>query len=214
MFSQSRRGRSLWSTLLTPLLTQTHGNRPHRSHLSSSVCLSLSHFLSPPLSHPPIQSHWLFLRPKYFWPLTSVSINNTPDWATIISYPNSSSSLKTDLPILPCPFPHSSWCGLILFHSLLHPELAFFWFLWHARLLLLSRNTQSSHCWNLGLCAVVLNQILEIRVWGESKRIALLLCQEKGDTAGSCSEKLCFPTWEELMRNLIATVQEWGCWQD
>ena len=30
-----------------------------------------------------------------------------------------------------------------------------------------------------------------LRVWGEGKKIALLLCQPKEDTAGSCLKKLC-----------------------
>ena len=47
--------------------------------------------------------------------------------------------------------------------------------------------------------------------WVKQKRIALLLCQAKGNTAGSCPEKLCVPTWEDLMRSFIAIVQGWGC---
>ena len=39
------------------------------------------------------------------------------------------------------------------------------------------------------LCTLVPNQISEFGVKG--KRIALLLCQPKEDTAGSCLKKLC-----------------------
>ena len=36
-----------------------------------------------------------------------------------------------------------------------------------------------------------------------------MLCQTKGDTEGSCLEKLCVLTPEDLMREFI-TVQGWG----
>ena len=41
------------------------------------------------------------------------------------------------------------------------------------------------------LCALVLNQILETEFWVKYKRVSLLLCKSKGDTASSCPQKLC-----------------------
>ena len=46
----------------------------------------------------------------------------------------------------------------------------------------------------------------------KQKRVALLLCQEKGDTEVSCPKKLYVPTLENLLRSLIAMVQ--GRWRD
>ena len=37
-----------------------------------------------------------------------------------------------------------------------------------------------------------------------------MLCQAKGDTAGSCLEKLCVPTQEDLLRSFIAILPKGG----
>ena len=42
------------------------------------------------------------------------------------------------------------------------------------------------------------------------KNIALLLCQAKGDTMGSCLEKLC-PSLGGFDEDFIATIQRWDC---
>ena len=48
---------------------------------------------------------------------------------------------------------------------------------------------------------------LEIEFWVKWKRMALLLCQAKGDTVGLCPQKHCVPTQGHLVRSFIAMVQ-------
>ena len=43
--------------------------------------------------------------------------------------------------------------------------------------------------------------------------MALLLCQAKGDTVGSCPQKLCVPIQEDLVRGFIAVVHGWNSLQ-
>lgn len=63
-------------------------------------------------------------------------------------------------------------------------------------------------------CTLTPNSISETEFWVKQKRIALLLCQAKQDTAGFCPRKLCVLTWVDLIKSFIAIVQEWACWRD
>ena len=58
------------------------------------------------------------------------------------------------------------------------------------------------------LCTIAKLNLREFQM--KYKRTALLLCQAKGDTTGSCPEKLHFPIWEDLM-SFIAVVQGQSC---
>ena len=64
-----------------------------------------------------------------------------------------------------------------------------------------SQTCESGWCQKLGLCALMPDWILEtvcceIEKNRKKKKIALSLCQAKGDTVGSCTWKLCVPSQE------------------
>lgn len=62
-------------------------------------------------------------------------------------------------------------------------------------------------CWKLSFC--VLWQVKsESRVLDEEGKSSFIVCQTKRDT-GSCPEKLCVPTWEDLM-SFLAMIQRVG----
>ena len=60
------------------------------------------------------------------------------------------------------------------------------------------------------LCTLVRNGISETEFWVTWKRRALLRCQAKGDTVGSCLRKLCVPTQEDLMRSFMTILPKGG----
>ena len=52
------------------------------------------------------------------------------------------------------------------------------------------------------------------RVLGEVEKNSFIALLDKGrhsGLAGSCPEKLCVPTWEDLVRSFIAVVQGQSC---
>ena len=49
---------------------------------------------------------------------------------------------------------------------------------------------------------------METEFWVKQERIAVLLCQAKGETPGFCLEKLYVPTREDLVRSLMARFKD------
>ena len=61
---------------------------------------------------------------------------------------------------------------------------------------------EENRFWRLSFSAPVPSQILETKFLMKKKRIPLLLCQAKVDTAGFCPWKLCVPAHEDLMKRV------------